>query len=94
MNDILDFAKEVAPSVEPQAFDGIVAADATGPAKVIIPEFSADLTFGPAPWMPYVNQVGVFFPKRGDRALVIRTGDDSVWIAAWTPSTETPDHSF
>lgn len=96
MSDLLDIAEPARPGADPQAFDGIIAADAEDlTVRVIIPEFSPDLTFGPALWMPFVTPIGIFLPKRGDKALVIRTGVDSVWIPAWTPSSfDTPDYSF
>lgn len=76
-----------------QAFAGKIAKDADGfaPIEVVIPDFDPFLTFGPAPWVPVVRADGIYYPKKGDRALVVRPSELEVWIAAWEPQATAAD---
>lgn len=76
-----------------QAFVGLVAENANGfaPIEVVIPDFDRYLTFGPAPWVPVVRTDGIYYPKKGDRALIIRPSRLEVWIAAWEPQATEAD---
>lgn len=80
---------------EIQTFSGQIAEDATdySPVGVVIPEFDQYLVFGPAPWVPVVREDGIYFPKKGDRALIVRPSELNIWIAAWEPKASEADSS-
>ena len=93
VRDLLDLTDKGVAVPEAQVFEGRIAENRTGlaPVRVIIPEFDPDLGFGPAPWNPVVRASGLFYPKKGDRAVILRPTRDAIWIASWTPSSNTPD---
>ena len=96
MNELIELSDPPVAAPEPQIFRAIVVADATGlePVPVVLPDFSRELTFGPASWMPFVTDAGIFYPKSGDEAIVARIEPDAVWIISWRPSSNSPDHSL
>lgn len=96
LDDLIDLSDRAVAVPEAQVFEATIAADADGlaPVRVVIPEFDPDLSFGPAPWMPVARADGIYYPKKGDRAVVLRPDPASVWIAAWTPEAATPDVTY
>lgn len=93
MNDLLDLSDEVVAIPESQAFDAIVAEDRTDldPVRVVVPEFDRTLGFGPATWRPVVRPDGLYYPKKGDRAVILRPNPESLWIVSWQPTADEAD---
>lgn len=52
------------------------------------------LATDPMPWRPYVGAAGIFYPKRGDSALVGQPLDGPPVILEWWPSATEPDVSL
>lgn len=76
----------------PRLYEGIIAEDipdVNTPVTVIIPAFHLEREWGPAPWMPRVDDTGtVVYPATGDRCVValaesVEPGTPEVWIVAW-----------
>lgn len=93
MNELVDLSDKGVAVPEVQAFDAIIAENRSGlaPVPVILPEFDRNLSFGPAPWNPVAGPTGIYYPKKGDRAVVLRPTPDSIWIVVWTPKASSPD---
>lgn len=93
LNELLDLSDKAVALPEQAVYEAVVAEDATNlaPVRVVVPTFSSDLSFGPAPWSPVTRADGVYYPKRGDRAVVLRPEPSSLWIAVWTPEATEPD---
>lgn len=93
LEDLTELSAKAVRVPPTQAFTGRIANDSDGfaPVNVTIPDFDPYLTFGPAPWIPVVKADGIYFPKKGDRALIIRPSDLDVWIAAWEPTAGEAD---
>lgn len=75
-------------------FEGRVAQDAASvgdKVKVTLDSFDREQMFGPAPWMPRVDDAGEpVLPNNGDRCVVALAETDEpsepeVWILAWYP---------
>jgi hypothetical protein len=62
--------------------------------RCVVPSRSTLLAEDPAPWMPYVRATGLFFPKKGDRALLAYPPDGPPVIVAWWPQADSPDVAF
>jgi hypothetical protein len=93
LSDLNELSANAVQVPQTQTFSARVARDADGfaPVDVIIPEFDPFLTFGPAPWVPVVQADGIYYPKEGDRALVVRPSELEIWIAAWQPTATEAD---
>jgi RES domain-containing protein len=72
------------------------AASRADEVRCVVESFSPDHFWGPLQWVPVVDAAGVFYPKKGDRALVIAPDpeDGPPAIAVWFPSATAPDKSF
>jgi hypothetical protein len=75
-------------------YEGIIDEDAdtvSDMVRVRVLAFDKQLTWGPAPWMPRVDEAGdAMLPSRGDRCVVgLADTDDpgtpEIWILAWWP---------
>lgn len=61
-------------------------ADETEPVYVTLENFGEDVLWGPAFWEPIIlNPADYAIPSAGDRALVIISNEEEVWIVAWWP---------
>jgi hypothetical protein len=76
----------------PRIYEGEIAtavSDVDEEVMVIIPAFHRERTWGPAPWMPRVNDAGAtVYPAEGDRCCVvlaesIEPGTPEIWILGW-----------
>jgi hypothetical protein len=96
LEDLYELSDQAVAVPEPQAFDAIIAEDRTNtdPVRVIVPEFDRTLAFGPAPWSPVPTGDGIYYPKKGDKAIVLRPSPESLWIVAWTPQADDPDVTY
>ncbi len=60
--------------------------------EVIADGFDKNSTWGPAPWMPRVDDAGSpVLPQRGDRCVIALAetetqGTAEIWIIGWWPS--------
>lgn len=94
MPDLAALHNDAAPATEPTVLDAVVAQDVTDPDEgvtVIIPAFSSQHVEGPAPWIPVARAEGIFYPKRGDRGVVVRPSQGRAWLADWEPQATEPD---
>jgi hypothetical protein len=84
--------------LEPQSYEANVLDDAAAPGQEIRcsrPSLDELLADDPMPWTPYVTEAGVFFPKRGNRAIVEFPDGGTPVIAQWWPNGDAvPDHPF
>lgn len=81
----------------PELHEAILGEDATAPGqevKCVVPSFDPLKATDPMLWTPYVTGAGVFYPKRGDRAILGYPPDGPPVILAWWPKATTPDVSF
>lgn len=82
----------------PQSYEANVLDDATTASQEIrCSRSSLDdlLADDPMPWTPYVTEAGVFYPKRGNRAIVGFPDDGTPVISQWWPDEGAePDHPF
>jgi hypothetical protein len=81
----------------PVLHEATVLDDATEPGqevRCVVPSFSEQLSEDPMPWMPYVTAAGVFYPKKGDRAVLGDPDAGPPVILAWWPDAAEPDVSF
>ena len=89
---------ELAPSAvsipPPELSEATVLDDATEPGqqvRCVIPSLDPHLATDPMQWMPYPTAAGVFYPKKGDRAVVGKPPQGPAVILAWWPSAAEPD---
>lgn len=67
------------------------AANVNQQLHVILPAYSGEQLWGPAPWMTRVDNSGnPVLPNKGDQCVVVLAdGDDEgtpdIWIVAWWP---------
>lgn len=64
---------------------GVIAVDAANlsdPLPVILPDFDADITWGPCRWQ---SRDAATLPNKGDTCLVIFDNRREPWIVAWWP---------
>lgn len=75
-------------------YEGEIATDANDVSdlvEVTIEAFDRNLLWGPAPWMPRVDDLGnTMYPAEGDRCVValaetVDPGTPEVWIIGWWP---------
>lgn len=63
--------------------------------RCVIPSFGGEFATDPLAWVPHVKSVGVFFPKKGNRAIVSYHKDGPPAIVSWWPEESAePDHAF
>lgn len=83
------------PSSTPVLYEGIIREDANSvldQLEVIIPAFSRQLSHGPCPWTPRIDDAGnPAYPSAGDRCIVAFAettvpGTPEPWIVSWWPS--------
>jgi hypothetical protein len=76
----------------PRIYEAIVAEDVSDvddEISVIVPAFHPEREWGPAPWMPRVDDSGAtVYPAHGDRALIVlaesvEPGAPELWVIAW-----------
>lgn len=93
MSNLTDLSPTSQPTPAPETYEAVVSEDAVAgqPVYVVIPEFDPNLNHGPCPWIPIVTSTGIFYPKKGDLAVVIQPAAGDPWIATWTASATTPD---
>jgi hypothetical protein len=86
------------PLPEPQSYEATVLDDATATGQEVRcsrPSLDELLADDPMPWTPYVTEAGVFYPKRGDRAIVGFPDGGTPVISQWWPGEAAePDHPF
>lgn len=75
-------------------YEGVVASDAddvSDEIEVTIEAFDKNLKWGPAPYMPRIDDTGApVYPVEGDRCCVVLAetvdpGTPEVWIIGWVP---------
>ncbi len=94
MAELADFAPsgpEGPGGLRDEVFEGTILEEGVPGVRVKVrlpdaPELASD----PCWWNPVVTEDGVFFPKPGDRAVVVESGQGP-WIVEWIPSTSVPD---
>jgi len=59
--------------------------------RCVVPAVDSLLATAAMDWNPVPKSSGLFFPKRGDKALVAIPGDGPPWIVSWRPSAAAPD---
>jgi hypothetical protein len=93
MSDLTDLSASSQRIPDPETYEAIISEDATAgqPVYVVIPEFDPHLNHGPCPWTPIVTPDGIFFPHKGDPAIVIQPEAGNPWIAGWEPTAMEPD---
>jgi hypothetical protein len=79
----------------PELRSGKVLDDALAEGQEVrctIPSLDPLLATDPMVWCPYVGAAGIFYPKRGDRALIAQPLDGPPAIVQWWPAAEaSPD---
>ena len=97
----MDLSKLTSDSVElPQGelHSALINEDAAAEGQDVtctIPSFDPLKATDPASWTPYVNEEGVFYPKRGDSATLGTPLDGPAEILKWRPQAGAePDVSF
>lgn len=93
LEDIYELSNDAVAVPEPQVYEAIIAEDRStlDPVRVIVPAFDSQLAFGPAPWNPVALDDGIYYPKKGDRAVILRPTPEFLWIVSWTPTATEPD---
>ena len=93
--NLLDLSPASQPTPDPETYEAIVSEDAVAgqPVYVVIPDFDPQLNHGPCPWIPIVASTGIFYPHKGDAAVVVQPAAGDPWIASWTPLATAPDVS-
>lgn len=64
------------------------AATPTDEVRCVIHSFDSRLTTDPCRFTPFSTPEGWFYPKKGDRAIVIQHEDGPDTIVAWWPATD------
>lgn len=81
--------------VTTRVYEGVIAQDAANvndKVLVTVLAFDEQLTWGPAPFMPRVDDAGdVELPQDGDRCVVLLAetddpGEPAVWILGYDPT--------
>lgn len=92
---------ELDPRTVPQAdqtlHEASILDDASLPGeqvRCVIPSEGEHLATDPMQWMPYVTPAGLFYPKRGDRAILGDPVQGPEAILAWWPKATEPDSSL
>jgi hypothetical protein len=85
-----------APRQQKSIVDREVLDDATAAGQEVrCSSFDPTFTTDPMPWTPYVTDEGVFYPKRGARAVLVYPVDGPPVIVAWWPMADSvPDVLF
>lgn len=66
----------------------------TDEVRCTIPSFDSRLTTDPSRFTPASTPAGWFYPKKGDRAIVVQHEDGPDAIVAWWPAVDAePDHA-
>jgi hypothetical protein len=81
----------------PELRTGEVLDDAVAEGQLVrctIEALDPLLASDPMPWVPYVGAGGIFYPKRGDLALVAQPLDGPPVILQWWPKAAEPDVSL
>ena len=93
MSNLTDLSSSSQRSPEPETYEAVISEDATAgqPVYVVIPEFDPHLNHGPCPWIPIVTADGIFFPHKGDPAIVVQPESGNPWIAGWEAKASEPD---
>jgi hypothetical protein len=97
MPDPAELDPRTVPLAEQLAHEAEVLDDASLPGdevRCVIPSEGEDLATDPLQWMPYVTPAGFFYPKRGDRALLIDPVNGPEAVVAWWPKATEPDSSL
>lgn len=96
MGDISElFNGSIAPGepslIEARLYD---SAEAVGEeVRCTIPSIDPNTATDPMPWEPVVTELGTFYPKVGDRALLAFPEEGPPVIVWWEPKAEHPDHA-
>lgn len=70
------------------------ASSPSGEVRCIIHSFDSRLTTDPSRFTPVSTPSGWFYPKKGDRAIVVQHEDGPDAIVAWWPAEDAePDHT-
>jgi hypothetical protein len=78
----------------PQLHSGEIADSAASESdlvRCVVPAVDSLLGTIAMDWDPVSRSSGLFFPKRGDKALVAIPGDGPPWIVRWRPTAAVPD---
>jgi hypothetical protein len=98
MTDLSQLTPSAVSIPPPELHEALVHDDATEPGELIrcmVPSFDPLAASDPMPWMPHVTAAGVFYPKRGDRAVLAYQVDGTPVILAWWPDAAAePDSPF
>ena len=82
---------------DPQILEAEILDGAAGPrdeVRCIVPAESKIHATDPMPWPSHTEPDGLYYPKRGDRALVAVPIEGPPAIVAWWPGATSPDHAF
>jgi hypothetical protein len=76
-----------------QIFDGLILDDAVGPGRAVRctrPRVDSNAATDPMPWKPFtaISAGGEFWPKRGDRAVLVYPIDGPPVIVEWWPAED------
>lgn len=93
MTDLFDISPNAEPPAEPETHDATVIEDAVPGrrVKVRIPALSNELVGAECAWSPIANEIGLFYPHAGDRAVVIQPVPGGEAWAIWEHTRTTPD---
>jgi hypothetical protein len=94
MADPAALANSLVSHAEPELREATILDNATAPGEEIRCESEAlgtGLAEDPMSWRPYVTAVGVFYPKRGERAVLALPPDGPPVIQWWEPAEREPD---
>jgi hypothetical protein len=97
MPNLTDLTPAGAPRPEPELHEAMILDDATAAdQEVRCTRTSLDplLADDPMQWTPYVTGDGVYYPKRGDRAVIGFPEEGAAVILQWWPSAAEPDVPF
>lgn len=75
--------------VEAEIFDDALSLGEA--VRCVIPSQSLRHATDPMAWMPWNDLSGVFFPKKGDRAVVAYQEEGAPIITFWAPTATEPD---
>lgn len=73
------------------AFDGLILDDASTPDQEVRctrPGVDRNAATDSMPWWPYPHPDGLFYPKSGDRAVLIYPVDGPPVIDKWWPAAD------
>jgi len=97
MGDPVDLTASAVALPPPELRTGEILDDAVAEGQYVrctVEALDPLLAKDPMPWTPYVGAAGIFYPKRGDRALIAEPLDGPPVILQWWPNATEPDVSL